>query len=110
MEQLESAILAFLIAMKDDVMSKLDDLKADVADYHAKVAAKLQEVSDEIAALKAQPTGVSDGDLQSVIDMIDAAKAELMPKPVEPAPAPVEPTPAPAEAAPTEAPAEPAAQ
>lgn len=87
-------------------MSKLDDLKADVADYHAKVTAKLSEVQSQLSALQAQPAGVSDADLQSVIDSIDAAKAEIAPPAVEaPAPAPEA---APAPAADPAAPATPA--
>lgn len=60
-------------------MSKLDDLKADVADYHAKVVAKVDDLKAQITALQGQVGGVSDADLQTVIDAIDAAKGELAP-------------------------------
>jgi len=90
-----SAEYLLLMLIRKEIMSKLDDLKADVADYHAKVSAKLAEVSAQVEALKSQPSGVSDADLQSVIDMIDSAKAELAPAPAPaPEPAPVDSTPA----------------
>lgn len=85
-------------------MSKLDDLKADVADYHAKVVAKVDDLKAQITALQGQVGGVSDADLQTVIDAIDAAKGELAPPVVA---APVE---APVEVAPATVVADPVAE
>lgn len=90
-EELETVLFELLCNVKDSLMSKLDDLKADVADYHAKVVAKVDDLKAQITALQGQVGGVSDADLQTVIDAIDAAKGELAP-PVVAAPveAPVE--------------------
>lgn len=107
-----TSMLNLILALEIRLMSKIDELKADVADYHDKVVAKVDSLKAEIAALQGRPNGTSDEELQGVINSIDAFKGELAPPvapaPVEPAPAPVveEPAPAPVEAAPApEAPA-----
>jgi peptidoglycan hydrolase CwlO-like protein len=79
--------LSLLIKQNKKIMSKIDDLNQTVTDLQATVDAKQQQIADAIAAfektiadLTAQigtGTGVTDEQLQTVIDNLTAAKADL---------------------------------
>lgn len=71
----------------ENLMSKLDDLKADLADYFAKAQSDHDDLKAQVEALKSQASDVSDADLQSVMDSIDAAKAKIAPVAAAVAPA-----------------------
>lgn len=72
-------------------MSKLDDLKADIASYKDQVMAEVDKLQAVVEDLKTKVgAGITDADIDEVIAQVDAAKAALAADvaPVEPAPEP----------------------
>src|SRR5574343_385945 len=76
--QLEESELNLLLYMRNEIMTKLDDLKSDIADYQAKVMAAVDGLQAAVEDLKTKVgTGVTDADIDAVIAQVDAAKAAL---------------------------------
>ena len=85
-------------------MAKIDELKADIATFKDAALGEVDKLQAAVKDLKdkvATGSGVSDADIQSVIDQVDAAKAALAADvAADAAPAP-EPAPEPTPEAPT---------
>ena len=76
-------------------MSKLDDLKADVEEFKAAALAEVDKLQAAVKDLKDKVgSGITEADIQSVIDQVDAAKKALADDvAADAAPAPETPTP-----------------
>lgn len=96
-----------LLYMRYELMTKLDELKADVESFKVAALGEVDKLQAAVKDLKDKVgSGITDEDIQAVIDQVDAAKKALaddVAADAEPAPAPEEPA-SPAEPAPEPAP------
>jgi hypothetical protein len=107
----QNAAYELLLYMRYELMSKLDELKAEIAEFKDAALAEVDKLQAAVKDLKDKVgSGITDADVQAVIDQVEAAKKALaddVAADAAPAPEPVE-EPAPVEEAP-EVPAEPEA-
>lgn len=112
--QILKAERQLLLYMRYEIMSKLDELKVEIAEFKDAALGEVDKLQAAVKDLKEKVgSGISEADVQAVIDQVEAAKKALADDvaadaaegaPVEPAPeAPAE---APVEEPAPEAPAE----
>ena len=107
----QNAAYELLLYMRYELMSKLDELKVEIAEFKDAALGEVDKLQAAVKDLKDKVgSGITDADVQAVIDQVEAAKKALaddVAADAAPAPEPEVPAePAPVEEPAPEAPAE----